>query len=211
MYPPHSLVLKTIPVLEPITLTEAYAQERLTPTFSGSPATPSHPEDSLLDIYIAAARQWAESVTRRAIITQTWTMTIDKFPAAGDIEIPKLELQSVTHVKYFDEDNVEQTWSDSLYQVDTSSNPGRIIPIDGEVYPSVYSRLNAVEIEFTAGYGLDGTTIPQNMKIAMLMLMGHLYQNREAVVVGTIATKVPLGSQSYIEHFVDRTETREEI
>ena len=132
MYPPHSLALKTVPALEPITLVEAYAQERLTPTFSGSPPTPSHPEDAMLAIYIAAARQWAESVTRRAIITQGWTMRMDMFPAAGVIEIPKLELQSVTHVKYFAEDNAEVTWDNSLYQVDTSSNPGRIIPIDGE-------------------------------------------------------------------------------
>ena len=87
MYPPHSLTLTTAPAVEPITKAEAYLQERLTPT--GSPL--SHPEDALIDIYIAGARQWAELKTRRALITQTWTMKMDRFPSAGAIQIPKLK------------------------------------------------------------------------------------------------------------------------
>ena len=207
MYPPHSLTLTSAPANEPISKAEVYLQERLTPT--GSPL--SHPEDALLDIYIAAARQWAEVKTRRALITQTWTMKLDKFPSSGFIEIPKLNLQSVTSIKYLDEDGNIQTWSDTLYDVDISSKPGRVIPIEDESYPDTDGSLGNVEILYVAGYGDAGSDVNQSIIMAMLMTIGHLYQNREAVVTGTIAIEVPLGAKSMIAPFVDKTETRDEI
>lgn len=207
MYPPHSLVLTTEPSVEPISLAQVYLQERLTP--SGSPA--SHPEDDIISIYIAAARQWAEVETRRALITQTWTMKMDRFPSAGVIEIPKTNLQSVTSVKYLDENGDLQTWSSDLYDVDTSSKPGRIAPIDGESYPATDGSLSNVEILYIAGYGDAGSDVNQSIIMAMLMTIGHMYQNREAVVTGTIAIEVPLGAKSMIAPFKDRTETRDEI
>ena len=207
MYPPHSLTLTTAPAVEPITRAEAYLQERLTPT--GSPL--SHPEDALIDIQIAGARQWAELKTRRALITQTWTMKMDRFPSAGAIQIPKLNLQVVNSIKYIDEAGDQQTWSDALYEVDISSKPGRVQPIDGESYPDTDPTLAAVEIEYDAGYGDASTDVDQTIILAMLMVFGHLYQNREAVVTGTIAVKVPIGAESMIKPFIDRTETTDEF
>lgn len=207
MYPPHSLVLKTAPGVEPLTRAQCYLQERLTPT--GSPL--SHPEDDLIDLYIKGARQWAELQTRRALITQIFTMKTDGFPSSGFIEIPKLNLQSVASVKYFDENGDLQTWSTTLYEVDTDSDPGRIQPVDGETYPTTNPQLAAVEIEFTAGYGDASSDIDQTIILAMLMTFGHLYQNREAVVVGTIAIEVPLGAKVMLAPFKDRTETFDEL
>lgn len=211
MYPPHSLALKTKPVLEPISLAEVYLQEKVITTLAGSPPAAVSAEDVLLNIYIAAARQWAEATTRRALITQVWTMRLDAFPSSGIIEIPKLEMQSVDSVKYYDEDGGIQTWSDALYQVDINSEPARLQPNEGEAYPATKARLAAVEIEFTAGYGALGADVDQGIIQAMLMLIGHMYQNRETVVVGTIAVKVPMASELLIDPFIDRTETREEI
>ena len=178
---------------------------------AGSPAVASHPEDALLTIHIAAATQWAENYMRRSLITQTLTMRMDGFPSAGAIELPRLKLQSVTSVKYIDEDGVQQTWSDALYTVDIYSSPGRIQPIDGEAYPATEARLNAVEIEYVAGYGDAATDIDQSIKYALLMLIGHMYQNREEVVTGTIAIKVPFAIEAMVDKLIDRTVTREDL
>ncbi|MEI6619869.1 MAG: phage head-tail connector protein, partial [Betaproteobacteria bacterium] len=40
-------------------------------------------QDSLIGLYIAHARETAEHQCRRAFITQSWLMTLDKFPSPG--------------------------------------------------------------------------------------------------------------------------------
>ena len=207
MYPPHALRLKTAPAAEPLTLAQCYLQERLTPT--GSPAT--HPEDTLIEIYITGIREWVEAQTKRALITQAWTMTMDGFPSAGFIEIPKRKLQSISSIKYIDEDGDQQTWSDSLYEVDTISDPGRVQPIEDETYPATKATLGAVEIEFVAGYGDASADIDQTLILAMLLLFGNSYQNRESIVIGTISSELPSTAAGMIDRFVDKTYTREEL
>src|ERR1700740_221680 len=39
--------------------------------------------DALIERAIAAARQFAENKTRRAFITQSWTLYLDEFPRPG--------------------------------------------------------------------------------------------------------------------------------
>ena len=49
---------------------------------AGAPSTNST-VDPLLNLLIAAARQHAETICRRAIVTQSWKMTLDQFPMPG--------------------------------------------------------------------------------------------------------------------------------
>lgn len=63
----------TPPSVEPVTLTEAKAHLRVDVT----------DDDLLIGSLIIAARQFAETVTRRALVTQSWKMTQDQFPAPG--------------------------------------------------------------------------------------------------------------------------------
>lgn len=41
-------------------------------------------------------------------------------------------------------------------------------------------------------------TIPDDVKTAILMLMAHLFDNREAINVGNIVTQVPLGYEALL-------------
>jgi len=58
---------------EPIQLAEAKAQARV--EFAD--------DDALIAALIAAARKYAETRLRSALITQTWTLMLDSFPSAG--------------------------------------------------------------------------------------------------------------------------------
>jgi hypothetical protein len=55
-----------------------------------------------------------------------------------------------------------------------------------------------------AGAVLDGTAganaivLKPSVRAACLLILGHLYANREDVVVGTISSEIPLGSQSLL-------------
>jgi uncharacterized phiE125 gp8 family phage protein len=182
----YSLALITAPAAEPFTTAQAKSHLRVTESA----------DDTLIDTLILAARKRAESDLGRALITQTWEMYLDEFPFnySPGIVPPRAPLQSVTSIKYIDNDGVEQTWSSADYRVDVKSEPGRITPEWSESWPTPRVITNAVTVKYVAGYGDASTDIPQDIRQAMLMLIGHWYENRESIVVGTITAPVP---QSY--------------
>ncbi len=149
-------------------------------------------EDDLIDALVKAARKRLEMDTGRALITQTWELYLDKFPDDdGEIWLPKPPLQSITSIKYYDTDGVEQTWSSDDYRVDIKSEPGRITPAYNESYPTTRTMINAVTIKFVCGYGSAGSDVDDDLIQAIKLLVGHWYEFREAVLSGTIIAEVP--------------------
>ena len=61
-----------------------------------------------------------------------------------------------------------------------------MVLVDGQSWPSLYPRDDAVQIEYVAGYGA-AASVPQVFKQAILLLVGHWYANRESSIVGTIS------------------------
>lgn len=147
-------------------------------------------EDDLISSIITASREWCEAFQNRAFASQTLTVYMDNLP--DTIELPRLPIKTVTSIKYLDLNGVQQTLSGSLYQVDAVS--GRITPAYSESWPSVRKTLNAVEIAYEAGY----VTVPKSVIHAMLLLIGHLYENRELVTVGVTSSEMPFAVQSLL-------------
>lgn len=68
---------------------------------------------------------------------------------------------------------------------DPDSEPGRVFPgPPGAMWPSIMYVPNAVQIHYTAGYGVDGTNVPGVFKVAMLQCVANWYENREAAMTG---------------------------
>ena len=178
--------LKTAPTEEPVTLAEAKVQCHMDADITA--------EDELLNLYIKAARKHVEAVTRRPLITQTWTWYGDCFD--GDIEL-KPNLRSITSIKYIDTDGNQQTIDDANYKADTVEVVGVAYPAYGYSWPYARNVTNAIEVEFSAGYG-DAADVPEEIKQAMLLMIGHWYQNRESVTVGVSLTETPQGSDMLI-------------
>lgn len=136
-------------------------------------------EDTLLASYIKGAREQGELLSRQAFITQTLEQTFEGWPPDYVLKLWRPPLQSVTSVKYYDEDNVEATWTD--YTADTNSEPGAI---HFNSFPSVTLRESGgVVVRFVAGYDSDGTLVPERFKQLMLQLIGHWYEHRESMAV----------------------------
>lgn len=149
-------------------------------------------EDVDVAAMIAAARAKCEGRLERALITQTWTIDLDGF-WSGDLELPYPPLQSVSSIVYWnDETGTTDTVASTVYEVDTASEPGRVRLKPGQDWPSdLYGKTNAVRITFVAGYGSTYASVPDGIKQAMRLLVGHYDQNREGVVVGSTATELP--------------------
>lgn len=103
------------------------------------------------------------------------------------IDVPRAPLQSVVSFKYTDTSGVLQTWASTNYQVHAPAGPtaprGRIQPAYGVSWPVTLDQMDAVVLQFKAGYGDSAASVPQMLRRAILMITGDLYENREATVV----------------------------
>lgn len=176
------LVLATGPTVEPVSVAEAKAHCRVDTT----------DDDTLLGNLIKGARQYVESICqpRRALISQTWKLVLDRWPVSNTLELGVAPLASVSSVKYTDEDGVETTFSSSNYLVDTYSEPGRLRLKADASWPSVtLQALNGLVVTFTAGYGASSSYVPETFRQAILLLVGNWYENREAQAVSGAVPK----------------------
>lgn len=181
----YGLSLATAPAAEPLTATEVKAHCRVEIT----------DDDTLIESQITAARQLVEKFLRRRLVTQTWDLFLDRFPS--EIRVPYPPLASVTSISYVDTAGSTQTLSSTLYTVDTYREPGRIRPAYGQTWPATRCHVNDVTVRYVAGFGA-ASAVPKAIKQAMLLMLEHWYENRGAVVIGSIVNEVPLGAQDLL-------------
>lgn len=187
------LSLITAPAGEPLAVEDARVHTRV----DGSD------EDILIASHIQAATAWAENYTRRALITQTWELWLDAFPAESILELPLPPLRAVGSVKFYDTAGVLQTFSSGSYIVTAPAGPqaerGSIRLAPSASWPATQERPNAVVVRFDAGYG-GAEDVPAAVKAGMLLVVGELYKNREQSVTGNIS-KVTLAAEHLLDPF----------
>jgi len=180
-----SLKLITAPAVEPVSLAEAKLQCRVD----------IGDDDALITGLIKAARESAETITRRALITQTWELVLDEFPEGDEIIVPLPPLVSITSIKYKDGDGVESTFAAANYIVNTDAEPGKVVLADGASWPStsLYPTA-AIRVRFVAGYGAAGSSAPASILAAIKLMVGHWYENRENSLPGGAEVQLlPMG------------------
>lgn len=158
----------TAPATPPISLADAKVHLRV-PSGDSS-------KDTLINALIDAVTSHYDGwtgVLGRAMVTQTWDVVLDAFPA-GAIQIPLTPLQSVTSVKYLDTAGVEQTVDSNNYYVDTLSPDGWVVPDSDFSWPSTMAAVNAVAVRCVVGYGA-AAAVPAAIRQAMLIRIGTLF------------------------------------
>lgn len=179
---------------EPIDLATARLHLRLDAT--GSP--PSHPDDDLVEGIIAAARESAEIYCGLAILNQSYKLQLDEFPASnGAIPLGLWPVNTITSITYVDDDGATQTLATSVYDLEGNQAPARVVLKYEQEWPATRKITNAVTVTFVAGY-TDGQSpnsypMPKSVKQAMLLAIGHFYENREATTEKAM-TELPMGA-----------------
>lgn len=179
--------LVTAPTTEPIDSTEAKLHLKMDDIAT---------DDTLIASLIKAARLYCELYSNMGYITQTWEYTMDAF--CNRIELNKYPISAVA-ITYYDAANQIQTLATSVYDTDLSNSPAVIQLAYNQTFPDTYKRLNAVKITCTVGYGA-ASAVPDDIKAAIKLMLKHLYENREAVAVGKIATELPLGVKALLDN-----------
>lgn len=176
--------ITTAPTVEPITATEAKLHCRVTDST----------DDTKFADLITAAREYAEAVTGQAFASQTITAACDFFPFKRFIELPKGPITALTSVIYTDADEVAHDITSDLAIDDFSVKP-RLVLKPGKIWPgsSLYP-VNAIKIVYVAGAAPS-----KQIKNAMLLLIGHWYENREEVVIGQESFTVPMAAEAILQ------------
>lgn len=162
----------------------------------GAPTT-NTTGDPLLNIYIAAAGQHAETYLKRKLVTQTLDLHLDAFPC-WTLKMP-VPMQSVSAITYFDSNGVEQTLAADQYLVDSTTEPARITPAFGLVWPVTQYRNNAVKVRFVAGYGA-ASAVPACVKHWIAMRVKTVWDQRDQ---NTKQLGMPVFEPSWVDSLLD--------
>jgi hypothetical protein len=189
-----SLVLATAPSVEPLLVADAKAMLGIGAEVS----------DTVMGAFVAAGRQMIDGATgwiNRCLITQTWDLYLDGFPyqdyyALEDkgyvprpgtsysqrdirrhlhqgIVLPLAPVQTVSAITYLDSAGTSQTLDPSNYTL-VPGEPARIVQSFAGAWPAASLVPGSVKVRFVAGYGSDGTTVPQPFRTAIALQASHL-------------------------------------
>lgn len=193
----QSLQIVTASTCEPLTLDEAKEWLRVGKDVGA--------DEAIIDTLVTACRKMVEDRTHRLFFQSSCALNLDAFPeeTTGVIRFPVSPLVSVTSITSYDSTDAATVMSSSDYTVDTYSEPGRVSLRDAGDWPTDLRVVNGGRIVFTAGYststGGGSTSLPVEcapMLSAMKLLLAHLYENRQQVVMApgaTVALDLPYG------------------
>ena len=161
----RSLIRAVDPTAEPVTLAEAKRWL----------AVDASDKDDLIASLIAGARERVEKDTQRSLMTQTWRLKLDEWPADA-MELMRSPVQSVTSVQYLDSGGATQTVASGDYDVDTDSNPGAIRLGVGKTWPTTQAVMRAITVTYVTGYGATAAAVPAALLWAVRLQLELMFE-----------------------------------
>lgn len=164
----YSYHIITPPAVLPISLEEVKEHLKLDPS--------DDTQDDYLTFLTTSVTKYAENYTKRTFINTKFRTYRDIFE--NYIKLRRSKLQTLELFEYLVDDVYTAVSSDYYYITDETAF-SRIALKDGEEYPTdIDSRMQAIKIEFIAGYGATGADVPQDLRLAMLNHIAKVYENR---------------------------------
>lgn len=161
-------------------------------------------EDGYLELLILAATEVLEALTSKAFITRNFRMYMDEWSDDEYTMLPLNPVSAVSAINYIDDFGNSQS-AMSLFEIDIfdESLPPRIKLKEDYVYPVLEDQMNAITIDFTAGYGDSPNDIPAKIKQCILFLVAHWYSAREPVISGTatLSNAIPFTFKTTLNSF----------
>ena len=183
--------LKTAASAEPISVTEAKLHLRVDLST----------DDTLITALIVAAREFVEKYTGRILMSSTYYGYADKADSGG-WELTACPVSALSSIKYYDASHTLQTWSASNYLLNETRTPTRVTLTTAGSLPTTYNEGGQDWVfEFVCGYA-NAAAVPAPIKAALLLMVGHLYEHREAVIIGTISSELPMSVEYLLNPYI---------
>ena len=171
-------------------LTTAEAKTHLRIDFSN--------DDTYIDNLVRVAEATCEKYTNRYFLDTTVIQHCDTWEETKILY--SSPVSAVSSIKYYDNDGVLTTWTTDDYDV-SLVDPCRIALADTKAYPSVQDRIAAIQVEYVVGYGSAASSVPLQIKQAMLVMVAQMYENRQSVIVGRTAAKIPMTAEYLLDQY----------
>lgn len=127
-------------------------------------------------------------------------------PVGNLLRIPSRVI-SLTSVQYVDDNNTAQAFNDYIVSPQPLGTYGRTIFITSAP-SSTTDDVTKYLVTVTEGFelatatGVDaGLLFPQAIKFAALLLVGQMYDNRQAIVTGTIQARMEYGMEFLLQPY----------
>lgn len=164
------LTLITAATAEPVSVAELKAFARID----------HEDEDVLLTELIRTARQALDGragLLGRALVSQTWRLALDRFPAV--ISLPLPPARSVDEIAITAPDGTTTVLAAGAYLVEGlgDDEPATIRPAAGAAWPATAAVPGAVRVTFQAGYG-EAEDVPEPIRNAIREHATFLYEMR---------------------------------
>lgn len=160
-------------------------------------------DDALIEGLVATATGHLDAepgILGRALITQTWALTMASPPAGTCLVLPIPAVQEVSAIKYFDADDAEQTFAADQYRLIPRADDALVELVPDASWPDVGPRSDAFRVEYVTGYGDVASDVPQPIRQAALLLVAHWYDNREATRERSFSA-LPMGVRSLLMNY----------
>lgn len=152
-------------------------------------------DDLLLDGLLRAAVSHLDGysgILGRCIVNQEWSQDFACWAPCLRLPFPDV---SAVSVSYVDIDGSDQVVSSSDYEIGADPNGSFVRFGYGFSWPNLNTdRIAPITVTMTAGYG-DPKEVPWSLKVAIMQLVAHWYENREATGK---AEQVPLAFTALI-------------
>jgi uncharacterized phiE125 gp8 family phage protein len=172
------------PAIEPVALDEAKLHLRVS----------SEDEDTTIAGLIAAARGFVEDRTRRALIDQGWRTVLDAWPASATVILRPPPVTAIEGVTLYDALGEATNLGPESWRLVAGTGPATLTL--GLVDPG--RAANGIEIDYATGYGATAAEVPAPLRHAVLMLVAHWFENREAASLGIVSSSVALGVDALV-------------
>ena len=133
-------------------------------------------EDELVAALIAAGRLTVEGLTRLALVTQSWRLVLDRWPADRVVTVPLAPVIAVDAIRVSGAGGVPSILEPGLYRLDRSADPVRLL-VDAAA-PDPGARLGGIEIDLLCGFGAKGAAVPEPLRLAVRRLVAHWFERR---------------------------------
>lgn len=157
-------------------------------------------DDALVTSLIASAFRHIENRTGQVFDKRDGLVMIaDRLPkGSGGLELQWTPVRSVTEVAYLDPAGAQVLMPESSIYVEKRGVYPVIYPAIDTSWPDHRPQRGSVQITVNAGY----EALPADVRAAALLIIGHLYENRESVIIGTISSELPMGVEMLLAHYV---------
>jgi uncharacterized phiE125 gp8 family phage protein len=143
-------------------------------------------QDAVVSTLIGAAAAHVESVLGLALITQSWRLSLDEWPASGTVRLPIRPLRRLTGLRSYGTDGVARV----IPLADCITVTGGAAEVRlgaGLVSPG---RSLGIEIDYEVGFGA-AADVPADLAGAMRLLVAYWFENRAAVLTAGTGAVVP--------------------